>query len=388
MFRKKKKVYLDAGSFTPINPRALDKIFSVFNEQANLSAGNPLATHSVGRRSKQYIDEARSTVGRIENTQPENVVFTSGATESNTIAFRTMILNNLKRKRELRDMHIISTADEHESISDELDHLARFGVSHTLLNVSGSDTKIVDSIVSAMRESTVGVSVQYINNEYGRIFPIAKIADAVRLKSRSCMVHSDASQATAYYNCSPSRLRLDMVTISSMKGFGPQGVGALLFKNLSECVGLKKTNTIASMRPGTPSAALIAGFAVALDEVYKNKEENIKILKQRKRLLITNLARRVPQAKVIGIDKDIQDIAESDIDASSPHITQLTFPNTQHQYLATLLDDEGFVVTVGTACSEEPKPTIRVSLLPTTREKDLLNFVLALKSVLPLAQKR
>ena len=265
--------YVDAGAFTPLHKKSYRAVQSVLRKQVKGAVGNPFSSHHHGREAADYIDRSREMIARVYQMQSSDIVFTSGATEANLLAVRTALLHALRSGQSLADMHVIIGFDEHSSVFKVLDYVRTLGVQGTIAQPSRGRLFTPEDIVKDIRPNTVCLSLQLVNSLHGLVQPVARIADACRKVQPSLFVHTDSAQGTAYHNCSPHALRVDAATIDGTKTFGPQGVGALLFQKATQYTGLQGEHSVFDMRPGTPSVALIYGFAVAVHETHQHRPD-------------------------------------------------------------------------------------------------------------------
>ena len=381
----KNRHYFDSGSFTPISKKASAVVQCIIGMQTKQCLANPLAVHESGRKAREYLEHARTMVARLYQIKAENVIFTSGATEANLVAIRTAILHAVRRGISLSDVHIVVGDDEHSSVYKNISYFQTLGVQYTVASPQNGSHFQPSDVTKHIHKNTIAVSLQLVNSRHGAVQPIADIARACRNKHPSVLVHTDAAQGTAYSNCSPVSLGVDMATIDSAKCFGPQGVGALVFQKAHLYSGLEGEHSIQDIRPGTPSVALVYGFAVALKELHEKRRERHTQAQHIRNYLAVQIKNTFPDATVHGINKVVKDVRVSDWKKVAPHLLYISFPNTNHAYLATLLDTHGFAVSTGSACSEPVESAIRFGVLPTTTERSVRKLVACLKEQIALA---
>lgn len=358
----------------------------VLEVQTKCGLGNPAAVHVPGQNAKEYLEQARTMVAWCYQIKANNVVFTSGATEANLLAIRTAVLHARRQGADLTDMHIIVGDDEHDSIYKDISYFETLGVRYSVISPKDGRQFMPADIKKYINKNTVALSLQMVNSRHGIVQPIADIAAACRSAQPSIIIHSDAAQGTAYFNCSPISLGADMVTIDSAKSFGPQGAGALLFQKAQVYAGLQGERSLWDLRPGTPSVALLHGFATALDETRKCSKENYAHARAARDYVVRQLKDSFPEAQVHGINKMAKDVRTSDWKKVAPHLLYVSFSGTNHAYLATLLDANGFAVSTGTACAGLTKASLRIGVLPTTTKREVRALVRCLRKQLLIAR--
>jgi cysteine desulfurase len=258
-------IYLDNHATTRVDPRVVEAMEPYFSEWYG-NAGS--VSHAFGREAREAVERARSSLAAAIGVSPDEVVFTSGATESVNLALRGFM-----ERRHARGRHVISVATEHRAVLDPLARLARTGFEVTFLPVrpydepDGCGMIRLDQLADALRPDTQLVSVMLANNEIGVIQPLAEI---VRIcHERGVMVHSDATQAVGKIPVNVAALDLDMMSFSAHKLYGPKGIGALVVRRRSPPVRLTPLieggGQEKGMRSGTLPVPLIVGFARAVE---------------------------------------------------------------------------------------------------------------------------
>ncbi len=210
-------IYLDYAATTPVDPRVAQKMIPFLSEHF----GNPASSsHAFGWTAQKAVEEARAEVAALLKAEPQEIVWTSGATEGNNLAIKGAALHHQSRGR-----HLITVSTEHLSVLDSVRELQRQGFSATVL-APGTDGLIsVEQLRAAMRPDTVLVSVMMVNNEIGVIQPIAEIGTLCREKG--IIFHCDAVQAAGKLEIDTTRLPVDLLTVTAHKVYGPKGIGAL-----------------------------------------------------------------------------------------------------------------------------------------------------------------
>lgn len=365
------RVYLDFASATPVDEgvrRVMDRYFS-------RDFGNPGTISQEGLVAKEALDSARTIIARTISTRSKEIIFTSGGTESNNLAI-TALVKALKEKetRSLKDIHIVTSVIEHSSVLEVVRALERGGVSVTYIPASRDgmvDSKIVEK---ALTEKTVLVSIMYVNNEIGVINPIADISRAVkrfRVKHSTFYpyLHTDASQAPLFLDCTPEKLGVDLMTIDGGKIYGPKGIGFLYKKRevplspIFEGGGQEST-----LRSGTENIPLIVGLAYAFEKAQKEKDvQSDRFLKLRN-YFIDSIKSQVPRA-VFNSSRGANTV---------PSIINISIPDMLGEFLVVALDTKGVATTSRSAClsSEEGSYVVRAMSDSEKRARGTVRFSL------------
>ena len=329
-----KPTYLDFSATTPIDPRVFEVMKQWFLSPSNSGS----RTHNYGKRAKEAVESARQCVANAAAAEPEDVVFTSGATESNNIALLGLADHGRRSDR----MHIISTAIEHKAVLEPLGHLEKQGFEVELLPVSKSGAVDVDSILNRVRPDTLVVSVMHANNETGVIQPVVELGK--RLRQFDAFFHVDAAQTFGKLNADFLDLDADLVSISSHKVYGPQGIGALV---------VKKTNgqrlpihsiqfgggQERGLRPGTLPVPLAVGFGEAARLAKLESAERARSLTKIRNELFEILK---------NVDYELNGTAERCL----PNVLNVRFPGIDAEALMMHLRDE-IAVSNGSACTSD-----------------------------------
>ena len=261
-------IYMDNHATTRVDPRVLDAMLPFFSERFG-NAGS--TSHRYGWEAREAVDAARESIAAAIGVQSREIVFTSGATESNNLALRG-VAERAKLRSADSTPHIISVATEHKAVLDPLEFLSRRGCEITLLSVeqAGSPSAGLISpqqVADAIRENTVLVSVMLANNEIGAIQPIAEIGAICR--QRGILLHCDATQGVGKIHVDVAKLHVDLMSFSAHKIYGPKGIGALYVRRSAPVVKLEPQifggGQENGLRSGTANVPGIVGFAKALE---------------------------------------------------------------------------------------------------------------------------
>jgi cysteine desulfurase len=257
-------IYLDNHATTRVDPRVVEAMLPLFSERFG-NAGS--INHSFGTEAKEAVDVAREAIAADIGAEAREIVFTSGATESNNLAIR-----GLADRPRRKGNHIISVATEHKAVLDPLRRLARRGFEVTLLDVEQHGSPKAgwldpQRVKDAIRDDTLLVSVMLANNEIGIIQPIAEIADICR--DHTVPLHCDATQAVGKMPVDVNKLGVDLMSFSAHKIYGPKGAGALFVRRSGGAVRLEPLidggGQEHGLRSGTLNVPGIVGFAKALE---------------------------------------------------------------------------------------------------------------------------
>ncbi|MBS3695242.1 cysteine desulfurase DndA [Rhodococcus qingshengii] len=262
-------IYLDCNATTPIDPEVLDEVIHFMRDEYG-NAGS--RTHTFGQRAKERVNRAREEVAAGASAKPDEVIFTSGATESNNLA----ILGLEQYARQTGRQHIVTTAIEHKAVLEPVERLQERGFDVTIVAPEGNGRVSADAIAEAIRPDTVLVSVMAANNETGAIQPVGEVARA--LEGHDAFFHVDAAQAFGKVANIMSDPRIDLISVSGHKLYAPKGIGALIMRRR----GYRRTPLTPllvgggqerGLRPGTLPVALIAGLGTAVTSALRQQRE-------------------------------------------------------------------------------------------------------------------
>ena len=374
---RKKHVYLDYASTTPVDVKVQKAMLPFFRSQF----GNPSSVHQLGQRSRAAIEKSREQVALFLGCSADEVTFTSGATEANNLAIQG-IVHGAKKP------HVVTSAIEHESVLSPIQELKQQGKITTTF-VTPKRNGIVDpsDVAKAVQKNTVLVSIQYANSEIGTIQPIREIGE--RLKNQEALFHTDAVQAALYLPCRVEKLGVDLLTISSHKIYGPKGVGVLYTKKGIEISPLVRGGgQEQDRRAGTENVPGIVGMGEAVQELSnpKNAVQMVKV-RQLRDWLLKQVPKSIPGAVVTGSRKD-----------RLPNNAHFLIKGVDGKDVVFLLDQKGIAVSTGSACSEltqdpshvllslgytkeEANSALRMTLGKYTTKEEVQKTVKALKNI-------
>ena len=324
-------IYLDNAASTAVHPDVVKEMMPYFDVQY----GNPSSIHQFGRKAKNAIQKARKQVAALIGAEPNEILFTSGGTESNN----TILDGVLKSSGEPDPEHIITSSIEHEAILQPCKEFENIGIKITYLPVDEHGIVNPDDITNSINPHTVLVSIMFANNEVGTIQPIKEISEIC--KKYQIPFHTDAVQAVGKVPINVKELGVDALSISSHKINGPKGIGALFIKKgliiTPQILGGGQEN---GMRSGTENVASIVGFGKACEIAKERLNENISHFQTLHSSMLSRIAKEIPHVKLNGHpEKRI---------FNNIH---LTFLGVNGEDLIIKLDEHGIAASTGSACS-------------------------------------
>jgi cysteine desulfurase len=326
-------VYLDCNSTTPLEPAVADLMHRFFVADFGNEGSR---THTYGAAARQAVQRARDQVAAVVRAKRDEVVFTSGATESNNIALLGLAAFGDKSNRR----HIVTTAIEHKAVLEPLEHLAQRGFEVTRIGCDRSGRVAVDQIRNAVRSDTLLVSVMHVNNETGIEQPIAELCNI--LKEHPAYLHVDAAQGFGKRLDALMNPRIDLISISAHKVYGPKGVGALITRRreydrpplepLAFGGGQER-----GLRPGTIPVPLVVGFGLACELALKFVDER-------------NARNKAFRETLFEAFAPFEPVIHGDQSYAVPHTVNLRFPGIDAEALMVALK-EVVAVSNGSACT-------------------------------------
>jgi cysteine desulfurase len=338
-------IYLDFHATTPVDPRVLEAMLPYFSEHFGNAASR---THSYGWKADAAVETARRQVAGLLGASAKEIVFTSGATESNNLAIK-----GAARARHARGNHIVTVTTEHKAVLDSCKRLEHDGFEITRLGVAADGRVDLDALRDAVTDRTVLVSVMAANNEIGVLQPIAEIAAIAH--ERGALMHSDAVQAVGKVPFDVGELPVDLASITAHKIYGPKGVGALYVRRGGARVELEPLfdggGHERGLRSGTLNVTGIVGLGKACDIARSEMAADRSRLAALRDRLLAGLRAAVPDVHVNG-----------SLEHRLPNNLNVSFPGVSGESLLVGIDD--LCVSAGSACSsgsEEP-PYVLVAL--------------------------
>ncbi|MDS4013339.1 MAG: IscS subfamily cysteine desulfurase [Candidatus Accumulibacter sp.] len=334
-------IYLDYSATTPVDPRVAAQMVPYLVEKF----GNPASrSHSFGWEAEAAVETAREEVARLVNADAKEIVWTSGATESNNLA-----LKGAAQFYAGKGKHIVTLKTEHKAVLDTCRELERQGFSVTYLDVQDNGLLDLAALTAALRPDTILVSVMFVNNEIGVIQPIAEIGEICR--ARGILLHVDAAQATGKLPIDLAQLKVDLMSFSAHKTYGPKGIGALYVRRKPR-VRLAAQMHGGGHERGFRSGTLPTHQIVGMGEAFRlarlemgSENERIRMLRDR---LLAGLS-------------DIEHVyVNGDLEQRVPHNLNLSFAYVEGESLLMAVKD--LAVSSGSACTSaslEPSYVLR-----------------------------
>jgi cysteine desulfurase len=325
---KARRIYMDCAATTKIEARVLEYMLPYFGE----IYGNASSLHYEGMLAHKAIEASREQVALLINARPEEIYFTSGGTESDNFALKGIA-------RKARKGHVIVSAIEHPAILQTAQALEREGFDISYLSVDDKGIIKLDELRSTLRSDTILVSIMMANNEIGTLQPMQKISQIVH--SAGALFHSDAVQAVGNMPVDVVLLGVDLLSISSHKLYGPKGIGALFIKKGVPIQALMDGGEHEKgKRSGTYNTPGIVGFGKACEISRLEMDEFMPRVKSLRDKLIADILSTVPEVYLNGPQ-----------DLRLPGNAHFSIPYVEGEALLLRLDDAGFAVSTGSACS-------------------------------------
>jgi cysteine desulfurase len=352
-------IYLDNNASTRLDPEVRAAM-----EKASELDGNPSSVHAEGRRARRAIEEARDEVAGLIGARPEEVLFTSGGTEANALAIFGSTLGQRGR--------VVRSGAEHPSVREAVDRLSSLGIETVSVNPEPSGVLDPERLLDAVRPGTRLVSVMAANNEYGGIFPVARLAAEAR--RRDVLFHTDAVQTVGRLPVDVRQWHVDLLSCSAHKMHGPKGVGALFVRRgVGLCAHTPGGGQERKLRAGTENTAGIVGFGVAARLARQRLSTETSGVERLRDLLERGILDRIAGTRAVGSGAP-----------RLPNTSAILFDGLSGEALLMRLDLEGIAVSVGSACSSgtlAPSPAILALGLSPARARSVVRFSLSRSTV-------
>ena len=334
-------IYFDYSATTPVDPRVVDKMVPWLYE----NFGNPASrSHSFGWDSEEAVERAREEVAKLVNADPREIVWTSGATESDNLAIKGAANFYAERGK-----HIITVKTEHKAVLDTCRELERQGFDVTYLNVKDDGLIDLDTFKAALRPDTVLVSVMMVNNEIGVVQDIETLGEICREKG--IIFHVDAAQATGKVQIDLQKLKVDLMSFSAHKTYGPKGIGALYVRRKPR-IRIEAQMHGGGHERGFRSGTLATHQIVCMGEAFRLAREEMGTENERIRMLRDRLWNGLSQIEEVYLN--------GDMDQRVPHNLNVSFNYVEGESLIMAIKE--LAVSSGSACTSaslEPSYVLR-----------------------------
>ncbi len=355
-------IYLDNQAATRVDPRVLDAMLPWLTELYGNAASRG---HSFGLTAAAAVNLARGQVADLIGASPEEIIFTSGATESINLAIKGSIEAAYQRSGD-GSLHIVTAATEHRAVLDSCKRLEQAGITVTILPVDKKGRVSVRSLSAALRPDTVLVSIMWANNEIGTIAPVAEIA--ALCNEQGVLYHADATQAVGVLPVDMKEIPVDLLSFSAHKMYGPQGVGALFIRRRDPQVQIVAQidggGHERNLRSGSLNVPAIVGFGQAAEICIAERATESWRIGQLRDALVAGLQSALPELRENG-----------DTANRLPQNASLTFPGVQADRLIRAMP--GLAVATGAACSSAqagPSHVLRALGLPAADASATIRF--------------
>lgn len=386
------RVYLDYAAATPLRHfirREMERVLKLY--------GNPSSIHGEGVAARRGLTEIRTRAARALRARAEEIIFTSGGTESNNLAIQGVINAALETRKNEKSIHIITSVVEHTSVLEPIQRAQERGALVTYVKPDNRGMIDPRHVQEALTPETILVSLMYVNNEIGTITDLRKISRAVRAfrnnqqsafpKERHYpLLHTDASQAPLFLDCAPERLGVDLLTVDAAKLYGPKGSGILFRRRGVPLARVSGGGTQEwGARPGTESLMLAVGATAALERAQKTHQESAHAVARLRDYVFQKLEKEFPQVTLNGDTK--KRVANN---------VNISIPNIDPEFFVIQLDQLGIAASTASACKfgeissvvgelgrgNQDSGAIRITLGLETKQEDIDRLIRALQYLL------
>lgn len=354
-----KTVYVDNNATTKVAPEIVEAMLPFYTELY----GNPSSMHSFGGQVAAHIEKARKQVADLLGALPEEIVFTSCGTESDSAAIRAALHTQPTKN------HIITTMVEHPAVKTLCETLSKHGYRITTVPVDNRGRLDMDFLTKNLTDDTAIVSVMWANNETGTIFPVEEIAELC--SNKGIIFHTDAVQAVGKIDINLSKAKIDMLSLSGHKLHAPKGIGALYVRK-----GTKFTPFLIGghqekgKRAGTENVAGVVALGMASDLAKESMEKENTYVKMLRDKLEKGLTSVIPKAYVNG-----------DLDNRLPNTSSISFEFIEGEAILLMMNELGICASSGSACTSgslEPSHVLRAMSIPYTAAHGTIRFSLSI----------
>jgi cysteine desulfurase len=380
------RIYLDYAATTPLDPEVFQIMLPFFSDEF----GNTSSIHSWGQKAENGLETARESVAKSLNCQPEEIIFTSGGSESDNLALRGTAF---ARRKSTGANRILTSPVEHPAVIETALQLQmEFGFELELIPVDESGKVVPSELERMINKNTAVVSVIYGNNEIGTINPVYELAEICHRVA--VPFHTDAVQAAAHLPIDLKKSQIDLLSIGAHKFYGPKGVGALFVRKGSSLLPTQTGGKQESgYRAGTHNTPYIVGLAEALRITRGNLNENTRRYTSLRDTLIDGVLASIPDSRLTGHPVE-----------RLPNHASFVFKSVDGNELLIVLDQQGFACSSGSACKVgDPKPSdvlinlgltpdwaagsLRVTLGRKTTQDELQKFITILPGIIHSLRK-
>lgn len=375
------KIYLDNNATTRVDEEVFEAMLPFLKD----NYGNPSSIYSFGKKVKDELTKSREMVARLLNSNQNNIVFTSGGSESNVTAIMSAIRSNKNKK------HIITTKVEHASILETMSFLEKEGYIVTYLNVDKTGKLNIEELKESITKDTCLVSVMMANNEIGNIYPIKEMAEIAH--DNNILFHCDAVQAVGKIKIDVKELGVDFLSISGHKINAPKGIGVLYVKDDVSFSPLIFGHQENNRRGGTENVPYIIGLGKAAETIIKDNFSKEKEIEKLRDYMENEIKRNITDVIIYG-----------DLYNRTPNTSSIAFKGVKADELMLLLESFNIYVSTGSACNSEiAKPShvltscgadldnyspIRISLGKYNTKEEIDEFIKRLINIINMIRKR
>lgn len=343
-------VYFDYCATTPLDPRVVQAMLPSLGD----AFGNPSSMHWAGQQALELKEQARKKVATVLGGQPDEIIFTSGATEADNLA-----LLGIMKKFAPADGHLITSAIEHHAVLHAAAELEKQGYAVSYLPVNRDGLVDLEVFQSSFRPETKLVSIMLVNNEVGSIQPIKELCTIAH--DHGALFHTDAVQGLLLADHLIPHLDIDLLSLSAHKIYGPKGIGALWVRSGIEIHSqLFGGPQELGRRSGTENMPGILGLAAAIELLGENRERAFHHQSKLRKYLIDCLQKSIPETVVNGAP-----------DHTAPHVISARFPGAVAEMMLFLLSKAGFAVSLGSACTSKDIEPSHVLIAMGQSPKDI-----------------
>ncbi len=354
-----KTIYVDNNATTRVAPEVLEMMLPYLSE----FYGNPSSMHSFGGKVAHNIEEARTKVASLINASPDEIMFTSCGTESDSTAIHAAISSVPDKK------HIITSRVEHPAVKNLFEYLSKKGYRVTFVPVDRKGMLDLDYLYNSLTNDTAIVSIMWANNETGMIFPIEEISQVINKKG--IVFHTDAVQAVGKMPIDVSKSEIDMLSISGHKTHAPKGIGALYVrKGTRFSPFLIGGHQEGGRRGGTENVVYIIGLGKASELAANHMGEMTTHVGKLRDKLENELLKRIPNAMING-----------DTENRLPNTTSISFEYVEGESILLMMNELGICASSGSACTSgslEPSHVLRAMGVPFTAAHGSIRFSLGI----------